>query len=126
MNRQETLVAAFDEFRDALFASDVAALDRILAADYRGYNIQGHLEGREVVLEGYAPGAVVLEVFDVSELHVDIVGEVGMLTGKGYVAGSFEGEPWEHHLRFCDIYLDREGAWELFLSQLTPMEPDQD
>ena len=126
MNRQQTLVAAFDEFRDALFASDVEVLDRILAADYRGYNLQGHFEGREVVLEGYAPGAVVLEVFDVAELHVDVVGDVGMLTGKGYVAGSFEGEPWEHHLRFCDIYLDREGAWELFLSQATPMEPDQD
>jgi hypothetical protein len=126
MTRQDTLVAVFHEFRDALFASDVEVLDRILAADYRGYNLQGHLEGREVVLEAYAPGAVSLEVFDVEELQVDLVGEVGMLTGKGYIAGSYAGEPWQHHLRFCDIYLDREGAWELFLAQATPMEPDRD
>jgi ketosteroid isomerase-like protein len=126
MSKKEALMATFQEFRDALFASDVPVLDRILAADYRGYNLRGDLEGREVVLEAYAPGAVSLEKFEVRELQVDVVGEVGIFTGKGYIAGSFGGEGWEHYLRFCDIYVDREGAWKLLLSHATPTEPDSD
>lgn len=120
MSRKEALVETFHEFRDALFASDVAVLDRILAADYRGYNLRGELEGREVVLEAYSPGGVSLEKFEVGEPQVDVIGEVGIFTGTGYIAGSYGGEGWEHYLRFCDIYVDREGTWKLLLSHATP------
>lgn len=123
MTREDAVLATFHEFRDALFASDVQVLDRLLDGAYRGYNLRGGLEGREVVLEVYAPGSVSLETFEVEELHVDVMGEVGILTGRGYIAGSSQGVAWEHHLRFCDIYVDRAGEWKLFLSHATPMEP---
>jgi ketosteroid isomerase-like protein len=126
MSREEALMATFHEFQDALFASDVEALDRILAQDYRGYNLRGDLEGREVVLGAYAPGGVSLETFEVRDLQVDVIGEVGIFTGTGYIAGSYDGESWEHHLRFCDIYVDRSGAWKLLLSHATPTESDSD
>ena len=123
MSRNEAVLATFQDFRDALFASDVQALDRILDGAYRGYNLRGELEGREVILGAYAPGEVSMETFDVEEVQVDIMGGVGIVTGKGYVAGSFQGTPWEHHLRFCDVYVERAGEWKLFLSHATPMEP---
>lgn len=122
MTKEERVLGSFEAFRDALFASDVEVLDRILAEDYRGYNLRGDLEGREVVLGAYAPGAVSLEQFDVRELRVEVFGEVGIITGKGYVAGSFAGDGWEHHLRFCDIYVERGEEWILHLSHATPME----
>ena len=126
MSRKEALMATFHEFRDALFASDVGVLDRILAQDYRGYNLRGELEGRDVVLGAYAPGGVSLETFEVRELQVDLIGEVAIFTGKGYIAGSYDGVDWEHYLRFCDIYVDRGGTWRLLLSHATPTEPDSD
>ena len=116
------VLAAFAAFRDALFAQDVEALDRLLAIDYRGYNLQGHLEGREVVLAAYAPGGVSLERFDVSDLQDHVVGSLGVLTGEGVVAGSSDGYPWYHRLRFCDVYELRDGAWRLLLSHATPMD----
>ena len=124
MSRETRLRATFDDFRDALFAQDVEALDGILATDYRGYNLRGRLEDRGVVLAAYAPGVVSLETFEVQELQVDVHGEVGIITGKGYVAGSYQGESWEHDLRFCDVYADRDGDWKLLLAHATPMEPD--
>ena len=124
MSKKDSLMATFHEFRDALFASNVGVLDRILDDDYRGYNLRGELEGREVALGAYAPGAVSLETFEVRDVQVDVIGEVGIITGEGYIAGSYEGEDWEHHLRFCDIYVDREGTWKLLLSHATPTEAD--
>jgi len=123
MSRKEDMMATFQEFRDALFASDVGVLDRILAEDYRGYNLRGELEGREVVLGAYAPGVVSLDKFEVRELQVDLFEDVGIFTGMGYIAGSYDGESWEHYVRFCDIYVDRKGAWKLLLSHATPTEP---
>jgi len=123
MGRAEEVRATFRSFRDALFASDVATLDRILAEDYRGYNLRGDLEERETILEAYSPGGVALERFEVAELDVYMSADVGILTGRGHVAGSYAGDPWEHDLRFCDIYVERLGEWRLLISHATPMEP---
>ena len=58
---------------------DTRELDRLLAEHYRGYNLAGHREGRDLILEAYTPGRTVLERFDTEELHVDVIGEVGIL-----------------------------------------------
>jgi ketosteroid isomerase-like protein len=122
MSAKEEVLLAFQSFRDALYKCDTQELNRLLAQDYRGYNLAGHLEGRDLVLEAYSPGRAVLERFDAEELHVDVIGDVGILTGKGYISGHYEEEPWEHTLRFCDIYVRGAEGWQLFLSQATPME----
>lgn len=122
MSQEDDLLDTFHRFRDALFASDTEALDRLLASDYRGYNLRGEFEGREVILEAYRPGAVSLEVFEVRDLQVEVLGEVGIITGVGFISGSFAGEPWEHDLHFLDLYRNGNAGWELLVSHATPME----
>jgi hypothetical protein len=119
---KEALLAAFHRFRDALFACDTDTLDALLAEDYRSYSLRGELEDRNVVLDAYRPGFAELKDFEISELRIEVFSEVGIITGKGYVAGRWGGEPWSHHLRFCDIYVDRDGSWQILLSQATPLE----
>ena len=119
---KDALLSVFNRFRDALFACDTATLDTLLARDYRSYNLRGELEDREVVLDAYRPGAATLTEFEVHELEIEVFSEVGIITGKGYVAGTWAGESWCHHLRFCDVYVNRDGRWQLFLSHATPMD----
>jgi ketosteroid isomerase-like protein len=119
---RESLLQAFQRFRDALFACDTETLDALLTDNYRGYNLRGEPEDRNVVLKVYRPGAAQLTDFEVEELRVEVFSEVGIVTGRGYVAGSWQGHPWSHHLRFCDVYVLREGDWLLLLSHATPME----
>lgn len=122
MADEENLMEAFHAFRDALMACDSDALDSLLASDYRSYNLQGHLEGREVVLNAYVPGLATLEKWEIEEVEVELFSEVGVITGKGYLAGRWQGEPWSHHLRFMDVWVRRDGRWQTLLSQATPME----
>ena len=119
---KEALLATFHRFRDALYACDTGTLDALLAEDYRSYNLRGEPEDRDVVLNAYRPGLAELTDFEVSELQIEVFSEVGIITGKGFVAGRWRGEPWSHHLRFCDIYVDRDGIWQILLSQATPLE----
>ncbi|MGW8266538.1 MAG: nuclear transport factor 2 family protein [Longimicrobiales bacterium] len=119
---KEALLTVFDRFRDALFACDTETLDALMAEGYRSYNLRGEEEDRNVVLAAYRPGGVTLTDFEVSELRIEVFSEVGVLTGRGFVAGTWEGQSWSHHLRFCDIYVAREGSWQILLSQATPME----
>lgn len=118
---KDALLSVFNRFRDALFASDTPTLDTLLARNYRGHNLRGELEDREAVLHAYRPGAANLTEFEVDEVEIEVFSEVGIITGKGYVAGTWEGQPWSHHLRFCDVYVNRDGRWQLLLSHATPM-----
>jgi len=119
---KEAVLSVFHEFRDALFAQDTRTLDALLAEEYRSYNLRGELEDRDVVLTVYSPGGAVLKEFQVEELQIDVFSEVGIVTGKGYVEGTWEGQPWSHYLRFMDVYVHSDGRWKILLSQATPME----
>jgi hypothetical protein len=122
---KEALLATFHRLRDALYACDTGTLDALLADGYRSYNLRGELEDRNVVLSAYRPGLAELTDFEISELQIEVFSEVGIITGKGFVAGKWRGEPWSHHLRFCDIYVDRDGSWQILLSQATPLKEGQ-
>ena len=122
MSHEAEIMAAFERFRDALMACDTRALDELMAPDYRSYNLRGHLEERDVVLEAYRPGGVSLDEWDLEDVRVEVFSEVGILTGRGHIAGRWQEEPWSHDLRFCDVWVRRQGSWQLLLSQATPME----
>lgn len=124
MSRKDELLEAFHRFQNALASNDVTELDALMAPDYRGYSIRGELEGRDMVLKAWKPGGISMIEFRHSDLQIDIRGEIGILTGHGYIRGSFQDTPWEHHLHFCDLYLEGNDGWRLLLSHAVEVHPD--
>lgn len=122
MKVKTQLIETFDEFRTALFTNDVQVLEAVIADDYIGYDPLGNPQDKKMSVEAYKPGCAKLDKYDVDQLEVRVLGEVGVITGKGYIHGVFAGSEFEHHLRFLDLYVHREGRWQLYLSQVTPTE----
>lgn len=120
---RESLLAAFRAVRDALLAGDTEALRDLYAVDFRSHSIRGDVEGRAAVLEAYAPGGVRLEMFEVEDLAVEVVGGVGLLTGLGSVSGRYDETEFRHRVRFVDIFLWRDGRWRYRFSQSTEIVP---
>lgn len=121
---REGLLAAFRAVRDALLAGDAEALRDFYAEDFRSHSLRGDVEGRAAVLEAYGPGGVRLDVFEVEDLAVEVIGEVGLLTGLGSISGSYDKTEFRHRVRFVDIYLWRDGRWRYHFSQSTEIVPD--
>jgi ketosteroid isomerase-like protein len=116
---REGLLEAFRSVRDALLAGDTGAVRELYAEDFRSHSLHGDVEGREAVLEAFAPGGVSLEMFEVEDLEVEIFGEVGILTGLGSISGRVERKEFRHRVRFVDIFVRREGRWRYHFSQST-------
>jgi ketosteroid isomerase-like protein len=121
MSDKKSLLATFEKFKAALFANDVAALEGMMTEDYIGYDPQGNSQDLKMCLEAYQPGCAKLDKFDVEEIDARVIGEVGIITGKGHIHGAFAGCEFEHHLRFMDLYVLRAGYWRLQLTQVTPL-----
>jgi ketosteroid isomerase-like protein len=116
---REGLLEAFRGVRDALLAGDTEAIRDLYAEDFRSHSLHGDVEGREAVLEAFAPGRVSLEMFEVEDLEVEVFGEVGILTGLGSISGRFDRKEFRHRVRFVDIFVRREGRWRYHFSQST-------
>ena len=121
MEDEKILLDVFEKFRKALFDCDVQTLQGLIAEDYIGYGPNGHPQDRKVTLEAYQQGGVQLDTYDVEGVEVRIAGEIGIITGTGYIHGTFAEAEFEHDLRFLDIYIVRDGSWRLYLSQVTPL-----
>ncbi len=121
MGSEERLLSAFECFRKALFDSDVAALRALIADDYQGFDPQGRRQSKEMILEAYRPGGVALDRYDVEDIQTRIVGDVGIVTGTGRVEGRYAEDRFAHHVRFVDLYVHRDGGWQLYVGQVTPL-----
>lgn len=123
MSSQDELLKVFDELRNALMKCELPKLQAIYAEDYRGFNVRGEEENRELVFKYYTPGGVQLSLYEVSDLHISVLGEVGIITGKGRIRGRYAGYDFEHYLRFTDIFINRDSRWQYFISQATEIVP---
>ena len=91
MSERDDLLEAFHAFQNALLSNDSEVLDRLLAHDYRGFSIRGELEERQAVLDAWGPGGISMDESSYENLQVEIRGPVGIITGNGFVAGTFQG-----------------------------------
>jgi ketosteroid isomerase-like protein len=116
-----SLLETSDKIREALFANDVKALDQLMADEYVGYDPLGNPQDKAMSLEAYQAGGAKLDKYDVEDVEARVIGEVGIVSGKGHIHGTFSESEFEHDLRFLDLYIHREGRWQLYLSQVTPL-----
>jgi hypothetical protein len=120
---RQGLLAAFHAVRGALLSNDTEALDKLYDDDFRSHSIYGDVESREAVLGAFGPGGVRLDMFEVEDLAVEVNGEVGIMTGLGWLSGRAEGAEFRHRVRFVDIFVWRGGRWRYHFSQSTEIVP---
>jgi ketosteroid isomerase-like protein len=121
---RESLMAAFQAVQKGLLANDTDALRDLYAEDFRSHSLRGDVEGRQAVLQAFAPGGVRLEMFEIEDISVEVKGEVGILTGLGQINGRADGAEFRHRVRFVDIFLWRDGRWRYWFSQSTEIVPE--
>ena len=98
---------------------DVATLEVLLGQDYVGHDPAGRRQDRATVLDAYRSGGVRLDHVTVRDLSTRVLGDVGLVTGSSELIGHANGERIDPRLRFLDVYVWRDGRWELVASQDT-------
>ena len=119
LTSEASLLDAAARLADAERRGDVHAIELLLAPEYQGYDPAGRSQDRAGVLSAYSEGRVRISALRQSELRAKVVGEVGWVAGISALAGWQGEEEFEFRLRFLDVYLQRDGRWQLLASQDT-------
>ena len=122
MTGKEDLKEIFERLRQAFLSNDWQVLEELIAEDYTGFGPGGTEQDKSMTLEAYRPGGVRLDIYETAGVDIRIFGDVGIITGTGYLKGTYGEAQFEDNLRFVDLYILRNGRWMLLLSQVTPVK----
>jgi hypothetical protein len=100
---------------------DIQTLDQLVADDYLGVEATGGLLTKQIVLNRFSAPELVIHSHQTSEVEVRMFENVGILIGRVTMKGLYSGEPFSGEFRYTDVYLNRNGQWQVVGSQMTPL-----
>jgi ketosteroid isomerase-like protein len=109
------------EWNVAELAKDRAWFERNLAADYIGVSSRtGSLENRDDFFGEF--GKTTVTAAETSDMEVQVDGDRALVTGIYATRGTDEkGKAFDRRTRYIDGFVMRDGRWQIWSSQGTPI-----
>jgi len=122
MRNEKTLLAIFEEFKEALVECNVKQLEKLISDDYQGFSLYGTIENKETILQSFKPGSIALSEYSVEDLNCEISNSFGIVTGKGRIEGRYGEYEFQHEVLFTDIFKYINDSWQYYKSQVTEIK----
>lgn len=124
MNKKDELIRTYEGIRAALRNCDQEALKALILDDYKGFSLNGTIDTKEIILQHFKPGGVVITKDEVEDLEVEVFESIGLVSGKGRIEGKYGEFSFKHHVLFIDIFRYIRDEWKYYKSQVTEIVPD--
>ena len=102
---------------------DRKTVDSILASEWSVIDLTGHVLTREQVLKELGSGDRRIESGSVDDLRIRTYGDTAIVTGRSVLAGTYQGNKASVTQRFTDVFIKRDGRWQVVASQGTQVAP---
>lgn len=122
MNNKKGLSVIFEELKNALRICNVQELDKIVSDDYKGFSLHGTIETKKDILENFSPGIISLSEYLVEEIEFEVFSNIGIISGKGTISGSYNNFEFQHNVLFTDIFKYVNESWKYYKSQTTEIK----
>jgi ketosteroid isomerase-like protein len=115
---------ATQEYDRAYQQQDAAALDRILADDYRLVEYRGNILSKAEMLAQAKAGTVKVETGHSEAVQVRVYGDVTLATGRFIEKSTKDGQPYiAGTMQFTTMFLKQNGHWRVLADQVTLIAP---
>jgi ketosteroid isomerase-like protein len=117
------ILAIEDQWATAIERQDGAAIERFAAEDFRFLEEDGRWLNRSeyIAARSHNPDNVKSAVQD--QIEVRKYGDAAIATGRSILHGTRAGKSFVYRFRWTDMYVRRDGLWQVVSGQLTPLPP---
>ncbi|MBH9578892.1 nuclear transport factor 2 family protein [Inhella proteolytica] len=112
-----------DRWDQAIVAKDRAAIEANMGADFRQIDGAGNLEDKASFVAGLLDPQLQIEPYTVEDFEIRLYGEVALLSGRTRMRGRYAGKAFESHYRYIDVYVRRNGIWQIVSVQISKIAP---
>ena len=122
-DKPETVVARLDAERfQAMQKADVLSLERLLAPDLSYTHSSGKVDTKASFVEAVKSGGLHYVSIEAPEdVTVRSYGETAIVTGQSRMTVVNAGQEMRVHLRFTDVWVRRDGGWQMVAWQSTKL-----
>jgi ketosteroid isomerase-like protein len=122
---EKTLLQMERDWNEALKTRNVKWFEENLAGDMTEImSSNGSLQTKADSIKFFNIDKTIYESLEVSDLRVRVEGNAGIVTGVNHIKARDEGGRMvELRFAFTDIYIKREGRWQVWASQHTAIKP---
>ena len=111
-------VDAAEEARYAvMIAQDRAALAAILGEEFLYHQPSGKVQDKAGYIEQVTGGDVRIRKAERYDVRIHVYGGTATATGSTKVDVELKGEPRQFDLRFLDVWVKRDGRWQIVARQ---------
>ena len=124
LDETSSIVDLEQRLAQAWVKSDRAFIEALLAPDWTVTDPSGQVLTRQQVLdETFSSSDRKIDSMSVDDVKVRVLGDVAVATGRTRAAGSYQGQSASVVLRFTDVFVRRNGQWQVVISQGTMVAP---
>lgn len=110
----QQIAVAEERLRLAVLASDLTALDELIAPELIFTNHLGHVLTKQDDVELHRTGLLKLHQLQPSETQVRASAQLAVVSVRMRVAGAYGGAPFEEDLRYTRVWrMAANGNWEI-------------
>ena len=103
-----------ERLRQAMLASNVSVLNELLAPEIIITNHLGQLLEKQDDLAAHESGLIKINELKPSEQHIQIHGEVAIVSVRMQIMGSYDGNPSNGDFRFTRVWaISSSGNWHI-------------
>ena len=120
-HREQELIALQQRWAEARKSADLSFLESFYAAEFTVGNMDGTESSRAKDLSMFASGDLKPSVISDDQMVVHLYGQAALVTGVEHLEGCYRGHSGGFDLRFANMFVYREGRWQLVRHQATAM-----
>lgn len=122
MSSEQTLNDVFNSIKESLLTNNVIQLNNLISEDYIGFSLHGTIELKSDIIKSFNPNGVKLSIYSVEDMTIEIFRNIGIITGKGIIAGKFQSFEFHHNVLFTDIFILQNQNWKYYKSHVTEIK----
>jgi hypothetical protein len=113
---------AAEAFDVAQHSGNRAELERLVAEDYRLFGSDGAGQNKDQFIADFTSPSFDIDPFTIEEFDARVYGDTAILTGRVALSGASNGHRFTVNLRFSDLWVKRDGQWQVVFAQTTRIE----
>lgn len=113
------------DWNNAVLNRDFGWMERSYASDATEVSSRtGALETKSQLIASARADRTTLSALNLSDLSVRVEGNTAIVTGVNHVLGrTAEGRAIDERVRFTDVFIKRDGRWQIWATQGTKISP---
>lgn len=123
-SEEEQVRRAMAENQAAILHKDAATLSREYGDDYMRIGNTGTIQSKAEAIKALVGSDWTVTHHEQSDIKIRLYGDAAVVTGLSTFTGAHKGQPPQTHKeRYTQVWVKRNGRWEMTLQQRTSIEP---